>query len=142
MNSVQFHATIPEQSRATSWHFHIRDALWKQRMERPLIQHQFSLAAPILARTLANAYAACRGNRHSFALLIRRMGVVEKTKAFFMVRAYVLVGANTKHNKTRRTIQQYSTSCTPTGRPSFANLKRCFRSSLVFGPNIFRRTRK
>jgi hypothetical protein len=33
------------------------------------------------------AYAACHGNRHVFALTLQRMCVVEKTKAFFMVRS-------------------------------------------------------
>jgi len=73
----------------SSWEMAIKDALWRQRVAVPgrPVQNNFSLAVPILAQTLANAYAACHGNRHLFALTIQRMCVVEKTKAFFMVRS-------------------------------------------------------
>lgn len=72
-----------------SWELAIKDALWRQRVghARP-VQNNFSLAVPILAQTLTTAYAACHGNRHLFALTIQRMCVVEKTKAFFMVRSF------------------------------------------------------
>ena len=84
---------LPNAPRTTaamhsSWEMSIKTVLWNQRVAYPKhIQSNFSLAVPILAQTLTKAYAACHGNRHVFALTLQRMCVVEKTKAFFMVRS-------------------------------------------------------
>lgn len=79
----------------SSWKAALLETLWAQRRyyvaynqyPRPVAQQfRFALAVPILAQTLQNACWMSRGNVPVFTNLLRRLCVVDKTKAYFMVR--------------------------------------------------------